>query len=104
MVLPRQQHFIVSRLTIKPILLSELTCNEIRDHSVNMVNCFGEDELKIEFGKVTEDKDKIAQVSLDKALKDVQQENVDIIVTAPVTFSDGTSQADYISQKLNGSF
>ncbi len=77
--------------------------SEIRDHSVNMVNCFGEDELKIEFGTATEDKDKIAQVSLDKALKDVQQENVDILVTAPVTFSDGTSQVDYISQKINGS-
>lgn len=75
--------------------------NEIRDHSVNMVNCFGEEELKIEFGTATEAKDKIAQISLDNALKDVQQEKVDVLITAPVTFSDGTSQADYILKKLN---
>ncbi len=77
--------------------------SEIRDHSVNMVNCFGEDELKIEFGIATEDKDRIAQTSIDSALRDIQQNAVDVLVTAPITFSDGTSQADYIAKKLNTS-
>ena len=75
--------------------------HEIRDHSVNMINCFGEEELKIEFGTSVVANDRVAKVAIEQSLKDLQQGALDVLVTAPINFSDGSTQADFIAHQLS---
>lgn len=54
---------------------------------LNMVNCFGEEEHKIEYGEATENAGKAALISLKCALKDLKEGNIDALVTAPLNDS-----------------
>ncbi len=60
------------------------TGSEARDGQVNMVNCFGEKEIKIEFGKSTEDAGNAAFVALERAVKELGEGKIDVLVTAPI--------------------
>ena len=55
-----------------------------KDGVLNMVNCFGEEEQKIEFGQATEEAGKAAFLSLDKALADLRDGKIAALVTAPL--------------------
>lgn len=57
---------------------------EARDGQCNMVNCFGEKELKIDFGKATEEAGEAAYESLEAAVKDLKEGLIDVLVTAPI--------------------
>lgn len=74
---------------------------EVRDKSVNMINCFGEDEVKVCFGVATADKDEVARKALDSAIADVKAGHIDVLVAAPCTFAEnenGSNQVSYIKQ------
>lgn len=75
--------------------------NEVRDQSVNMINCFGEEELKIEFGHQSEANQDIAKRSLDCALADLHAGSIDALVALPCTIEGCHSQFGYISQQYN---
>lgn len=60
------------------------SAKDVRDNQLNLINCFGEDELKIEYGKASEVAGKAAFVSLEHALADLQQKAIDVLVTAPI--------------------
>ena len=74
---------------------------------LNMVNCFGEEEQKIEFGRPSEEAGKAALTALDKALEDLTSGQIDALVTTPicnssVTQADGSyfeGQTAYIEKK-----
>lgn len=74
--------------------------------TLNMINCFGEDELKIEVGQATEDAGQAALVSLNQALADLKAGKIHAIVTAPlnnntIKTEDGipfTGQTNYIER------
>lgn len=76
---------------------------------VNMINCFGEEEQKIEFGQATEDAGKAALVALNHALTDLKEGKIDALVTAPVNndtikLDSGDvfkGQTDYIEKSVN---
>lgn len=51
---------------------------------LNMVNCFGDEELKIELGQATDEAGKAAIMALDKALADLREGNIDALVTMPI--------------------
>ncbi|MBP5376050.1 MAG: 4-hydroxythreonine-4-phosphate dehydrogenase PdxA [Bacteroidaceae bacterium] len=55
-----------------------------KDGHLNMVNCFGEDESKIEFGQATEEAGQAALLSLNTALADLREGKIDALVTSPV--------------------
>jgi len=55
-----------------------------KEGQLNMVNCFGEEELKIEMGKATEEAGKAALVSLEAALGDLKEGKIDALVTSPL--------------------
>ena len=55
-----------------------------RDGQLNMVNCFGEDEQKIDFGQATEEAGKAALTSLDMALTDLRDGKIAALVTMPL--------------------
>ena len=74
---------------------------EVKDKSVNMINCFGEEEIKISFGNATADKDSVARRALDSVIKDIKNGNIDVLITAPCTFTTGeeTTQTEYIRKQ-----
>ena len=51
---------------------------------LNMVNCFGEEELKIEFGQPSTEAGKAALIALNRAIADLKEGKIDALVTAPV--------------------
>ncbi|MCR5043427.1 MAG: 4-hydroxythreonine-4-phosphate dehydrogenase PdxA [Bacteroidaceae bacterium] len=73
---------------------------------LNMVNCFGEEEQKIEFGQASEEAGASALVSLNRALEDLTEGKIDALVTSPVNnaiikLEDGApfkSQTAYIEE------
>ncbi|MBQ6751890.1 MAG: 4-hydroxythreonine-4-phosphate dehydrogenase PdxA [Bacteroidaceae bacterium] len=56
----------------------------VKDGIVNMINCFGEEEQKIELGQATEEAGKAALVALDMALEDLKARKIDALVTSPL--------------------
>lgn len=58
---------------------------EVQDRCVNLINCFGETEIKVEFGNATEEGGKAAFISLNQAMNDLNEGKIDVLVTAPLT-------------------
>lgn len=54
------------------------------DNMLNVVNCFGEEEIKIDFGQSTPEAGRAALISLERALADYQKGLIDVLVTAPI--------------------
>lgn len=63
------------------------SAEQAKDGSINLVNCFGDEEQKIELGRVTEEAGKAALTALNKALADLQDGKIDALVTAPLNNS-----------------
>lgn len=59
----------------------------VKENIVNMVNCFGEEEQKIELGQATENAGQAALVALQRAMQDLTEGKIDALVTAPVNNS-----------------
>ena len=57
---------------------------EAREGQLNMVNCFGEKEIKIDYGKPTEEGGNAAFVALERALQELSEGKIDVLVTAPI--------------------
>ncbi len=75
-------------------------------NAVNMINCFGEAELKVDLTRSSEESGNAAFVSLDRALDDYSKNGFDVLVTAPLNKSmihqqgvNFTGQSDYIASK-----
>ena len=63
------------------------SAEQAKHGTVSMINCFGEDEQKIELGQATEEAGKAAIVALDRALEDLKDGKIDALVTAPLNNS-----------------
>lgn len=61
--------------------------DKIQPKTVNMVNPFGDEEIKIEFGQPTQESGAAALRSLVAALKDMKDGRGEMLVTAPMTRS-----------------
>jgi 4-hydroxythreonine-4-phosphate dehydrogenase len=74
---------------------------EVQDKSVNMVNCFGEEEIKVEYGTPTPVSEKAALISLDHAIDDLKEGKIDVLVTAPFNLTNlaEATQSEYIQKK-----
>ncbi|MBR6035923.1 MAG: 4-hydroxythreonine-4-phosphate dehydrogenase PdxA [Bacteroidaceae bacterium] len=60
------------------------SADRAKEGHLNMVNCFGEDESKIELGQATDEAGQAALISLDAALADLQEGKIDALVTSPI--------------------
>ena len=58
--------------------------SKAEDGALTIVNCFGEEEVKIDFGKSTEDAGRAAYVALERAVDDLSKGIIDVLVTAPI--------------------
>lgn len=56
---------------------------DVRDDKVNVVNCW-QDDVNIQLGQVTKDGGKYAYIALDRAVQDIRQGKIDVLVTAPI--------------------
>jgi len=59
--------------------------NDIQEGSLNLINCFGEEELKVEFGTASEDSGRAAFMALNQAVNDLMEGKIDVLVTNPLT-------------------
>ena len=55
----------------------------IRNNKVNLIN-LNEEEIRIEYGKSNHDAGKYAGIALNRAVKDLKNSKIDIVVTAPI--------------------
>lgn len=83
------------------------SAKEAEDGVLNIVNCFGESDIKVEFSKPTRDAGDAAFVSLETATDELGNGDADVLVTAPI--NKNTIQRDdfhfpghteYLEQKL----
>ena len=75
--------------------------------TLNIVNCFGEEEVKIDFGKSTEEAGSAAFKALEKATTEMSKGLFDVMVTAPINKNNiqregfhFAGHTEYIEQKL----
>lgn len=81
---------------------------QAKEGMVSMINCFGEEEHKIEFGQATESAGQAALIALDRALADLKEGKIDALVTSPlnnstIQLANGepfTGQTRYIEQTI----
>lgn len=59
------------------------SAEEAHRDTLNMISCYDE-ELKIEIGKVSAEGGKSSVLALDRAVKDLKEGKIDILVTAPI--------------------
>lgn len=74
---------------------------------LNIVNCFGDEEVKINFGQSTPEAGASALTSLECALEDYRQGLIDVLVTAPINKNNIQSEqfhfpghTEYIEDKV----
>ncbi len=60
---------------------------DAKNGQLNMVNCFGDEEQKIEYGSATQEAGTAALISLNAALADLKAGNIDALITAPMNDS-----------------
>ena len=60
------------------------SARNVDENSLNIVNCFGDEEVKIDFGKSTEEAGRAAFVALERAIKEYNEGLIDVLVTAPI--------------------
>ena len=58
---------------------------DVQERCLNLINCFGEEELKVEFGTPSEDSGRAAFMALNQAVNDLAEGKIDVLVTAPLT-------------------
>lgn len=84
------------------------SANAAKEGALNMVNCFGEEEQKIEFGQATEEAGKNAIASINAAIADLHEGAIDALVTCPINRNtikaeDGSAfvgETQYLEQTL----
>lgn len=74
---------------------------------VNLVNCFHE-EVKIDIGKSTETAGQLAYLALQEAIKDLKNNHIDILITAPINKKNVQSKdfnfpghTEYLAEQFN---
>lgn len=60
---------------------------QARDGHISMINCFGEEEQKIEIGQPSEEAGSAALISLNRALEDLREGKIEALVTTPLNNS-----------------
>lgn len=60
------------------------SADKIYTHKINVVNCWQEN-VNIELGKETEEGGRFAHIALDRAIRDLKEGFIDVLVTAPIS-------------------
>ena len=79
------------------------SADEAQDNRLNLLNCFGEEDIKVEMGVQTPEAGAAAQRALDRAIEDYSRGCYDVLVTAPVcknSIPSFNGHADYLAQRI----
>lgn len=101
---PKVASYHAKALGIEPDFAIIGDASEIKDDRVNLLNCFGEEEIKVSFGEATQESASAAIRALDRAIADYQNGAFDVLVTSPVnrsTIAGFNGHADYLERKLS---
>ena len=77
--------------------------NEVADDRVNLLNCFGDEEVKVEYGVATQEAGDAARRVLDRAIEDYKKGGYDVLVTAPVcknSIAGFNGHSEYLAQRM----
>jgi len=77
--------------------------SEAHPNRLNLIDCFGSEEVKVDFGVATPESGHAALKSLERAVEDYQKGLFDVLVTTPVnrsTINGFQGHADYLERKL----
>lgn len=74
---------------------------EAQNGQLNMVNCFGEDEVKIDLGQATDESIQAARTSLEHALNDLKAGVINVLVTAPAATPISAENKMLLSERIN---
>jgi len=77
--------------------------NEAADDRLNMLNCFGDDDIKVSLGEASPEAGAAAQQAIDRAIEDYGKGLYDVLVTAPVcknSVPGFNGHSEYLAQRL----
>tara|TARA_B100000683_G_scaffold92729_2_gene91668 strand:+ start:6905 stop:7960 length:1056 start_codon:yes stop_codon:yes gene_type:complete len=81
---------------------------DVNDKQVNLLNCWKED-VEIKLGESTVESGKYAFISLEKAKESLKNNDIDVLITAPINKSsiqkkqnDFVGHTEYLEQNFNG--
>ncbi len=80
------------------------SAEEAANGKLNLLNCFGDDEVKVDQGAATKESGKAAMRALEKAIDDSKNGLFDVLVTLPVsrsTISGFQGHSHYMEQRLD---
>ncbi len=63
---------------------SSPSADKLYTQKINVINCW-QDNVNITLGKETEESGKFAHVALDRAVRDLKEGHIDVLVTAPIS-------------------
>jgi 4-hydroxythreonine-4-phosphate dehydrogenase len=76
---------------------------EVEDDRVNLLNCFDEEDIKVDLGVATPTAGVAAQVAINRAIEDYKKGLFDVLVTAPVcknSIPGFNGHSEYLSQRI----
>lgn len=91
---PKIATFHRKALDLSTSFLTIDNADKVVDGKLNMIDCFDDQEVKVEFGQCTTESGLAALCSLERAMKDYQDGAFDVLVTCPVN-KHGIQQANF---------
>ena len=91
-------------LGIEPQFTIINDAREAHEGRVNLLNCFGNEDINVELGVPTAESGKAALKAIDRAIADYQQGAFDVLVTTPVnrgTIEGFNGHSEYLERKFN---
>jgi 4-hydroxythreonine-4-phosphate dehydrogenase len=101
---PKVAAYHAKALNIEAQFTTINNAKEAHDNRLNLLNCFGEEEIKVSLGESTIESGTVAIKALNRAIEDYQAGLFDALVTAPVnrgTMGAFQGHASYLEKKLN---
>jgi len=100
---PKIANYYAKALNMEVQLKTIQQASEAQEGHINLLNCFGDEEIKVEPGLSTPESGKAAKRALDCAINDYKNGAFDVLVTAPVNRSSMESfhgHSNYLEQQL----
>ncbi len=94
-------------LNLTTNFLTHNDADDVKDGQFNLINCFGEEEIKIELGTTNENNAKYFANTLKSAVSDVKDGKIDAIVCAPfngASFEIDDKKYDSVIQYIEAEF
>jgi 4-hydroxythreonine-4-phosphate dehydrogenase len=103
---PKLAAYHAKALGVEPQFNVVVNASDAKENRVNLLNCFGEEDIKVDLGMPTPEAGAAAQRAIDKAIEDYGTDAYDVLVTAPVcknSIPSFNGHSDYLAQRIGQS-